>query len=173
MRSPLELMLPLITHPALCSCVHAEAQHATANANMLVRTMVHSGARNCAALPVSLLRLSGALARVPDLLVRAEHLLKCAKHLLERANRTGDGAKFARQRDRSCRAWRSRRPLDASGQILEPSGFLLLDISGTPNLMRAGYPLDRVPGGWTGSHPRTSRGRARGAGSALVDLLGG
>src|SRR6516162_10548013 len=27
-------MLPLITHPALCSCVHAEAQHATPSATM-------------------------------------------------------------------------------------------------------------------------------------------
>ena len=43
-------------------------------------------------------RLLVASARVPDLSVRAEHLLKCAKHLLERANRTGAGAKFARQR---------------------------------------------------------------------------
>jgi hypothetical protein len=31
MRSPLELMLPLITHPA---CVQAEAQHVTASATM-------------------------------------------------------------------------------------------------------------------------------------------
>src|SRR5262245_40899775 len=103
MRSPLKLMLPLITHPALCSCMHAEAQHATAITNMLVRTMVHillstrlrgedrqrwpvkglavGGARNCAALPVSLLRLSVALARVPDLLVCAKHLFVAARLL--------------------------------------------------------------------------------------------
>ena len=37
MRSPLELMLPLIAHPGR---VHAEAQHATASATMLVRTIV-------------------------------------------------------------------------------------------------------------------------------------
>src|SRR6516225_11096026 len=36
------------------------------------------GARNCAALPVSLLRLSVALARVPDLLVCAKHLFVVA-----------------------------------------------------------------------------------------------
>jgi hypothetical protein len=40
MRSPLGLMLPLITHPALCSCVHGEAQHATASATMIVRPTV-------------------------------------------------------------------------------------------------------------------------------------
>jgi len=33
MRSPLELMLRLITHPA---CVHAEMQHAAASATRLV-----------------------------------------------------------------------------------------------------------------------------------------
>jgi hypothetical protein len=37
MRSPLSLMLPLITQPALC---HAEAQHATAIATMLAPTTV-------------------------------------------------------------------------------------------------------------------------------------
>src|SRR6516165_3067615 len=40
MRSPLELMLPLIRHSALRSCGHAEAQHATASASMLVQTTV-------------------------------------------------------------------------------------------------------------------------------------
>ena len=37
MRSPLELMLPLIAH---IGCAHAEAQHVTASATMLVRTTV-------------------------------------------------------------------------------------------------------------------------------------
>src|SRR6516164_5067950 len=37
------------------------------------------GARNCAALPVSLLRFSVALARVPDLLVCAKHLFVAAR----------------------------------------------------------------------------------------------
>jgi len=158
--SPTSLLLP----PACC------AKHLCISAIVPGPTFLRAASWHARRAPVTLLRLSVALARVPDLLVRAKHLLKCAKHLLERANRTGDRAKFARQRDQPCRAWRSRRPLDASGQILEPSGFLLLDISGTPNLMRAGYPLDRVPGGWTGSHPRTSRGRASVPRSGIISV---
>src|SRR5262245_33225679 len=52
----------------------------------------------------------------------------------------------------------------AEAALLPPAkssglGFLLLDISCTPNLMREGYPLDGLPGGLD-SHPKTSRGRA-------------
>jgi hypothetical protein len=37
---------------------------------------------------------------------------------------------------------------------------LVLDIFDPLDLTRAGYPLGSVQGGWTGSHPRISRGRA-------------
>ena len=47
--------------------------------------------------------------------------------------------------------------LGASDQILGPSGFLVPDISSTPHLMRAGYPLDAL-----GSvSPTSYRGRVR------------
>ena len=101
MRSPLELMLPLITHPG---CAHAEAQHATATAIMLVRTMVRipgfsrsfappKGGERPAALtpqrglakltaPEELRCAAGPLlvAETPawDLLLRAKHLFVAA-----------------------------------------------------------------------------------------------